>query len=211
MRGNFNNHSRKYPKVTGYWVYAHITPEKEVYIGYSGNKYTSVRWQPQLYKSSYLQPYIERFGWENIEHRVLIDGLTKEQAIQAEDWFIKKASTDGFCINHNRSGLISKVTDYPKSYYESHKEEKKNYIKYYYESHKEEKKTYLKAYREAHKEDSKIYGKERRSTPEGKIYKRVYEFNRYHPDRQIETALEARDKYLKSGYIPSYIKNDDLV
>ena len=53
--------------------------------------------------------------------------------------------------------------------------------------------------------------KKRLSTPEGKIYNRVHRYNEYHPDRKIETPLEAKNKYLEYGYIPSYIKNDDLV
>lgn len=28
---------------------------------------------------------------------------------------------------------------------------------------------------------------------------------------QIETPLEAKRKYLESGYIPPYIKSDDLI
>ena len=31
---------------------------------------------------------IEKYGWENIEHRILLDGLTKEQAEKAEREFI---------------------------------------------------------------------------------------------------------------------------
>lgn len=49
-----------------------------------------------------------------------------------------------------------------------------------------------------------------RSTPEGKIYNRVCAFNHYHPDQIKETPLEAKQKYLQWGYIPDYIKSDDL-
>ena len=47
-------------------------------------------------------------------------------------------------------------------------------------------------------------------TPEGKVYNRVNAFNQRHPDRAVETPLEAKLKYLETGYIPDYIKNDDL-
>lgn len=50
----------------------------------------------------------------------------------------------------------------------------------------------------------------RNATPERKIYKRVSSFNRRHPDLAIETPLEAKTKYLETGYIPTYIKHDDL-
>ena len=46
---------------------------------------------------------------------------------------------------------------------------------------------------------------------EWKIYNRVNAFNRRHKDKMVETALEAKRKYLESGYIPTYIKNDDII
>lgn len=55
----------------------------------------------------------------------------------------------------------------------------------------------------------KNYDLKRYSSPEGKIYDRVKTYNRNHT--QIETPLEAKNKYLKWGYIPSYIKNNDLI
>lgn len=48
------------------------------------------------------------------------------------------------------------------------------------------------------------------SSPEQKIYNRVGTFNYLHPDKMIETPLEARRKYFATGYIPNYIKNNDL-
>ena len=158
---------RKYPKTSGYFVYSHTIPTKEVYIGMSKQQ-PFERWKKSYYKTKSLYPYIEQYGWENIEHRVLIDGLTKQQAEQVEDWFIRKATADGFCINTNRSGGIAR-----------------DYIK--------------------------DYCKQWRSTIEGKIYNRVHNYNRNHPNKAIETPLEAKQKYLETGYIPTYIKNDDLI
>lgn len=48
------------------------------------------------------------------------------------------------------------------------------------------------------------------NTPEKLIYNRVMGFNRAHPDRMVETGKEAQRKYLETGYIPDYIKNNDL-
>ena len=50
------------------------------------------------------------------------------------------------------------------------------------------------------------FNKLRYSRTEDIIYMRVKDFNRYHPDRKIETPLEAKQKYLQWGYIPNYIK-----
>ena len=47
------------------------------------------------------------------------------------------------------------MSSYNKSYYEMHKEERKEYMKAYYQAHKEEAKAIQKAYYEAHKEQQK--------------------------------------------------------
>lgn len=48
------------------------------------------------------------------------------------------------------------------------------------------------------------------NTPEMRIYTRVSAFNRLHPDRIVETPLEARERYIAEGYVPDYIKNNDI-
>ena len=176
---------RKYPKVTGSWTYGHIVPENLIYIGSSDAPECGKRWYPSGYEDTELQVYIEKHGWDNIKHIVFKDGLTPKQAEQLEDLLIAQATIDGWCINKQRSG--GEARDNPKEYH-----------KQYYKEHKEEKHKY---YQE--------YVKQQRSTPEGKIYKRVGNYNRYHTP--IETPLEAKQKYLETGYIPSYIKNNDLI
>ena len=179
---------RKYPKVTGSWTYGHIVvPEKLIYIGSSDEPECCKRWQPILYKTTELYQYIEKHGWDNIKHIVFKDGLTPKQAEQLEDLLITQATIDGWCINKRGSGGYRR--DNPKEYYKQKRREE----------NKEERKEYNKQY---HKQ----YG----STIEGKIYNRVNAFNYLHPDCKIETPKEARQKYLETGYIPSYIKNNDL-
>lgn len=175
---------RKYQKTTGYWVYAHVTPDDKYYIGMSQMQ-PCYRWRKNSYKDNSLQPYIQKFGWENIKHIIIQDNLTKEDASKIEDALIQAAKENGNCVNQQRSGLIkvSDVNAYAKQLY---------------------------AENEEFREKCKAYAKQRRATPEGKIYNRVYNFNRYHPDRVIETTTEAKQKYLSTGYIPTYIKNDDL-
>lgn len=165
-------------------VYAHILPTKEVYIGMSKNQ-PSRRWQPSLYKGTILASYIIEYGWENIQHKVLLDALTKEQAEQWEDLIIQALSMNGLCINERRSGGIAR-------------DDRKAYHKQWNEDNKEENKAYMKD-----------YNNQRRSTPEVKIYDRVHNYNRNHTP--IETPIEAKRKYLEWGYIPAYIKNDDLI
>lgn len=95
--------NRKYPKTTGHYNYCHILPNKMCYFGKSSQQ-PYYRWQPSRYKNTVLGPYIEEIGWDNIEHIVIQDGLTKRQSEVLEDWFIKNAKLDGFCINDRRSG-----------------------------------------------------------------------------------------------------------
>ena len=87
-----------------YIVYCHITPDEMFYIGKTKN--IKSRWYPVGYKTTSLQPYIEKYGWENIRHVVLKDGLTEDQALVLECLLIDEATRQGFCINKQRSGMI---------------------------------------------------------------------------------------------------------
>lgn len=120
-----------------YWVYTHTCPNGMVYVGMSSEKDTNRRWKPNLYKKTSLQPYIEDFGWENIEH-FFIDGIqTKESAMKLEDELIKMYREMGCCINKQNSGGFGlDKKEYNKKYNEEHKEYKKEYNKQYYETHK---------------------------------------------------------------------------
>lgn len=213
------------------------------------------------YKRTSLQPYIDEYGWDNINTTIVVEGLTRQEALKFEDKLIKEGWKFGNCINKQRSGGnrwrsgTVEVKIYNTQYQKEHKEERKEYNKQYYQDHKEElleqqkqyyqdnkedrqeynnkyhwlnkekrntkSKLYYQDHKEElleqqhqyyqdHKEEIKQYKKQVNSTPEGKIYSRVKAFNRYHPDKAIETPKEAKQKYLETGYIPSYIKNNDL-
>lgn len=195
-----SNYNRKYQKVTGSWTYGHIVvPEKLIYIGSSDQPECNRRWNPSGYRGTELYPYIKKYGWGNIKHIVFKDGLTPKQAEQLEDLLIKQAKIDGWCINKQGSGGESRDNpkEYKKQYDVEHKDENRKYYKDNREKLLEQKKQYYKTHKE-------IW-----LTPEKIIYRRVANYNRRH--QSIETPLEAKNKYLEYGYIPSYIKNDDLV
>ena len=73
-----------------YCVYRHTFPNGKVYIGYTGQKPTD-RWcsgtgykhQQLVYRA------ILRYGWDNIQHDIIADGLTHEQAVAMEIELIK--------------------------------------------------------------------------------------------------------------------------
>lgn len=195
-----------------YKLYGHITTDWLIYIGITAQKCYQ-RWQPNQYKNTALEYYIKRDGWNNIKHIVFQDGLTKEQAETFEDLLIRQATVDGWCINKQHSGGFCRDNpkEYHKQWYKEHQEEQRNYSKQYQVEHKEELKQYRQQYWQDHRDEHITYLKQRRSTPEGKIYTRVTNFNRLHPDKVIETPMEAKRKYLETGYIPNYIKNNDLI
>ena len=202
---------RKYQKVKGYWCYCFIFPDGMFYIGCSGRKECWQRWQPQQYYHTTVLPYIEKYGWDNIRKVVLCDCLTEEQALQLEDLLILEARRGGWCINKQRSNEITKDNKYKQNYYFDNKTIIIEKQKQYYQKHKDERNNYEKKWYEKNKEEIKCKFKKRNTTPEGKIYNRVTNYNRLHPDCKIETPLEAKQKYLQFGYIPNYIKNNDIL
>ena len=72
-----------------YCIYMHKNKiNNKVYIGQTCN--IKVRWHPISYKSSsYFYNAIEKYGWDNFEHIILIDNLSLEEANQKEKYFIK--------------------------------------------------------------------------------------------------------------------------
>lgn len=105
----------KHIKTEGYYVYYHQTPDKLVYFGMSRQQ-PCRRWMISNYKGKSLYSYIEKFGWENIKHAVIQDGLTKEQAQKVEGYLIKRAKADGFSINQIGSGGWTKNKEKLKEY-----------------------------------------------------------------------------------------------
>ena len=68
-----------------YTVYMHRFPNGKVYIGITGVGAKN-RWRNgKGYKENRRMDFaIRKYGWDNIEHVILLEGLTKEQAEKAE-------------------------------------------------------------------------------------------------------------------------------
>ena len=136
-----------------YSVYQHVTPDGMYYFGATQN--VERRWSRNgaEYKGTALQPYIEKFGWDNIQHIVLFKDQTRENALWIEDFLIETAREDGVCINKQRSGLVSKDEGYSQEYYEQNKDK----IKQYYEQNKDKKQQYYEQNKEQISEHKKQY------------------------------------------------------
>ena len=139
-----------------YSVYQHVTPDNMYYFGQSQN--VEKRWSNNgsLYKRTALQPYIEKFGWDNIQHIVLFREQTRENALWIENFLIETAREDGVCINKNRSGNISKEEGYSQEYYEQNKDK----FKEYYEQNKDKIREYQQEYCQKNKDKKQDYDKQ---------------------------------------------------
>lgn len=81
-----------------YCVYMHTVP-KEIsgyqydkrYIGITCKKNPADRWgkDGSGYKSQYFWNAIQKYGWENIRHEIIMEDLTKEEAEEKEQLFIR--------------------------------------------------------------------------------------------------------------------------
>lgn len=181
----------KYPKTTGYYCYCHITPDEMFYIGMS-KKHPYDRWQPSHYKTTSLQPYIDKYGWENIRHVVLKDGLTDKQAEQLEGLLIEEAKRQGFCINEQGSG--GRWRDNPKErqreYFREYRKTEK-YKEYQREYEKTEKR------KEYNREYQREYQREYNQRPEVKEYRREWQHEySQHPEVK-EHKREYQREYLQ--------------
>lgn len=72
-----------------YCVYMHVTPSNKVYIGITGRKLNE-RWQNGRGYSfnRHFSNAINKYGWDNIEHRILEAGLSREEASERERYYI---------------------------------------------------------------------------------------------------------------------------
>lgn len=101
---------------SNYTVYMHVFPNGKKYIGITGQPLNKrfgsngigYKRCPKVYKA------IKKYGWENVEHIVLAEGLAKEEAEEIEIKLIKKHNTtvEGYNIEHggNTTGTHSEET-----------------------------------------------------------------------------------------------------
>lgn len=80
--------------MNNYKVYQHIFPNGKSYIGITSQKLTD-RWRrgKGYSETTYVYKAIQKYGWDNIEHKVLYENLTKEQAEAKERELIQQFNT----------------------------------------------------------------------------------------------------------------------
>ena len=183
---------------SNYSVYQHVTPDGMYYFGATQN--VERRWSRNgaEYKGTGLYPYIEKYGWENIQHIVLFREQTRENALWIEDFLITTAREDGVCINKQRSGLVSKEEGYNQDrnqkYYEQNKdrirEYRREYNREYYEQNKDKRKDYLEQNKDKiRKQRQQRYQKNREKELEQRQQR--YQKNR---EKELEQSREYQRK-----------------
>ena len=170
-----------------YVVYQHVTPDELYYFGQTNDIKRRWRNNGAEYKGTALQPYIEKYGWNNIKHIVLFRDQTRENALFIENFLIETAQEDGVCINKQRSGNISKEEGYDKKYYEENKEQIRKQHNQYYEENKqqirEQKKQYYEENKQQIRERKKQYYEENKE--------QIREYNhQYYKRKKEESQLK---------------------
>lgn len=82
-----------------YVVYMHKTPSNKVYIGITSQK-PEKRWQSLKYNSYFIKA-IKKYGWDNIEHIILAENLSKEDACKMEQDLIAQYKSNDRDYGYN--------------------------------------------------------------------------------------------------------------
>lgn len=87
-----------------YIVYKHTAPNNKVYIGITCRN-EEIRWNKgKGYKNNkHFYSDIQKYGWDNIEHKILFTNLSKEEACKKEIELIKKYDSTNKEKGYNRS------------------------------------------------------------------------------------------------------------
>lgn len=85
-----------------YKVYCHISPSNKIYIGIT-QQGVNKRWQNgKGYKGNqYFYRAIQKYGWDNFQHEILFENLTKQEAEKKEIELIKKYDSTNINKGYN--------------------------------------------------------------------------------------------------------------
>ena len=209
MVGIINNNKIQQME-NNYTVYQHVTPDNMYYFGQTNNIKRRWRNNGAEYKRTALQPYIEKFGWDNIQHIVLFKEQTRENALFIENFLIETAREDGVCINQRRSGLISKEEGYKKQYYEENKEQIRGQQKQYYEENKQQIQEQNKQYYEENKDKRLEYQHQYYEENKQQIQeqnKQYYEENKQQIQEQNKQYYEQNKQRMREQHKQYYEQN----
>lgn len=76
-----------------YCVYEHVFPNGKKYIGISCDAEKRWRNGKGYETQGKIANAIKRYGWENVKHNIIVDGISKEQAQTLEQYLIAELNT----------------------------------------------------------------------------------------------------------------------
>ena len=86
-----------------YEVYKHTTPSGKVYIGITSRPHNT-RWKKgKGYMTQLFGRAVRKYGWENIKHEVLKQGLSKEEAKYWERRYIAQYKSNNPKYGYNQT------------------------------------------------------------------------------------------------------------
>lgn len=150
-----------------YKVYEHWTPDNMVYVGVTCQD-LKLRWYESQYRTTALKEHIDKWGWNNIKHKVIYTTPDRAEAYKVEDemyWYYKEK---GIVINKQRSGLVQAKDGkaYKQQWYQKYKDDpefkKKRaaYMRKYKKDnpeYREKQKELTRKYNQNHKEQHNAY------------------------------------------------------
>lgn len=99
-----------------YYVYKHTSPEDKIYIGITSSETPEQRWKNgHGYQNNELfWEDIQKFGWDNFQHDIIAQNISKEEAITMENSLIKLYSSNNpvYGYNQNEGGAGAYKTIY---------------------------------------------------------------------------------------------------
>ena len=83
-------------------VYIHISPSNKYYVGITSKK-PKERWRngKGYEKNKYFYRAIQKYGWDNFEHFILAENLTKDESCEMEKTLIKKLMSNDYHYGYN--------------------------------------------------------------------------------------------------------------
>lgn len=184
-------------------VYMHIFPNKKKYIGITCQT-VEKRWrggdgygedQPLMRNA------IKKYGWENIEHKILFADLTKDQACTKEKELIKKYKTFndnyGYNMTTGGDGCLKYETEEAKE--EAHQKRLKK-VRQYYNKNKKECTERNRKYRENNPEKIKDGQKRHYQQNKEKIlkyHKEYYQKNKEEINKKSKQYVEKNKEKTK--------------
>lgn len=96
-----------------HFVYTHVSPSGKVYVGqtvnikkrwgYNGEHYTTKKKDGSFIQASFARA-IEKYGWKNFKHNIILENVSKSEADYAEKYLIRWYKIHGLSYNITDGG-----------------------------------------------------------------------------------------------------------